>query len=210
VTWVVFSFLVRDRPEALRLLGKRWLSREVDDPTVLFWGVPVPENPTGNEINKGIISISNSLGEASHRRSEPDLVLDYGKYGLVVIEAKLQAKNDVIKRSDKYKFNCYVSRGFTDPKETKETRLYQLARNWRLAWDLAEGRAFRLVNLGPEKLFRQNQSLTLTRFENSLEQSAKAVFLRETWNSISEITSSLGSLPPWLQAWRTHRHRDWA
>ena len=208
VTWAVFSFLVRDRPEALRLLGKRWLSREVD-PTVLFWGVPVPENIVGSEIRERIISVSDRLGEIRDQRSEPDLVLDYGNYGLIVIEAKLQPKNDMTDRIDKFDRYVQYTNAFGNAAEAKETKLYQLARNWRLAWDLAEGRPLRMVNLAPEKLFTQNRSLD--RFENSLVRSDKAVFLRETWNSIlSKVISSLGGVPPWLHAWLTHPHRSLA
>jgi hypothetical protein len=121
-----------------------------------------------------MISVSDRLGEVCDRRSEPDLVLDYGNHGLIVIEAKLQPKNDMTDSSDKFDRYVEYTSAFRDASEVKETKLYQLARNWRLTWDLAEGRPLRLVNLAPEKLFRQNRSLD--RFENSLVQSEKALF----------------------------------
>lgn len=57
---------------------------------MLMWGVPVPNNnASGRALRERIFNISKNLLEKSTWRSEPDVVLDFGEAGLVVIEAKL-------------------------------------------------------------------------------------------------------------------------
>src|SRR5262249_6896725 len=122
VTWAVFSFMARARPEALRALGMRWLDADVT-PTALIWGVPVPDQPRAAKIRDRLVSILDTIGETPGSRSEPDLILDYQEAGLVVIEVKLGSKND--ENSNSFKMDRYfdLSEAITNIQEVKEISL---------------------------------------------------------------------------------------
>jgi hypothetical protein len=82
--------------------------------------------------------------------------------------------------------------------------MYELARNWRIGWDLAGVRAFRLVNLGPEQLFKESKQLD--SFENALAISEARSFQRLTWTLLlHSVVSDLGGLPDWLTQWLAER-----
>jgi hypothetical protein len=118
------------------------------------------------------------------------------------VEVKLHAGNDLLNAIAAAKFNKYIAntQAFSDPTATKASGLYELARNWRIGWDLAEQRPFRLVNLGPSTLFEK--APTLTAFEGSLAFSDRRRFIRLTWSSLlRSIAMELGTLPMWLKDW---------
>ena len=175
VTWTLFSYLALHETGAFERLGRRWLGVPVKPPTVLFWGVPVPQARKGYKIRDRLISILDRIGEASTRRSEPDIVIDYDRCGLIFIEVKLNSKND--SSTDLNKMERYIAGNpaFVDSAKVKLSGLYQLTRNWRIGWDLAAGRPFRLVNLGPKTLFaRPGQLDNFREWARSLPRSAPA------------------------------------
>jgi hypothetical protein len=196
--------LIAERPQALITLGKRWLGTEVDEPTMLLWGCPIPPTARGAAIRERLIQISDLIGESPTRRTEPDVVFDFAQNGLVFIEVKLSSKNE--KLIDTGKMHRYLSNtnAFSSPRAIKQSGLYQLTRNWRFGWDLAGERPFRLVNLAPLALF--TESGALGSFEHGLCRHTQASFIREAWEDmLSELGAGLGGLPPWLSAWLNAR-----
>jgi hypothetical protein len=203
VTWVVFSFLALQAPSALSGLGQRLLGfGSASKPTMLLWGAPVPATNDGDELRVRLIDILDSIGEDKKRRSEPDVVLDYGASGVAFIEVKLHAVNDVAKPADAVKFAKYLSNtsAFGDATLVKASRMYELTRNWRIGWDLAGQRPFRLVNLGPATLFKQSERLD--SFEKGLTISTERRFQRLSWSSLLECAAAhVRGLPSWLADW---------
>ena len=135
VTWVVFSFLALHAPPGLAGLAQRLLGfPNAGKPTLLLWGVPVPADGVGSELRARLVEILDSIGEDERRRSEPDVMLDYGSAGLAFIEVKLHAANDEAKPADAAKFDKHVrdTSAFVDPIKMKKSRMYELTRNWRI------------------------------------------------------------------------------
>jgi hypothetical protein len=207
VTWVVFSFLSIHGKSALVRLGQNLFGLSgAGEPQVLLWGSPVPIQQDAIDLRKRLIAILDGLGENRDRRSEPDVILDYGPAGLIFIEVKLNAKNDKMPSAGDAKFARYVAKtpAFANRALAIKSGLYELTRNWRIGWDLAGDRPFRLVNLGKPQLFDKVDSLDL--FEDSLAVSTKRGFLRVKWGALLEtVRLELGELPPWLTQWLNER-----
>ena len=69
---------------------------------------------------------------------------------------------------------------FCDPAKAHSSGLYELARNWRIAYEIARGRPFAVVNLA------QAQTLDATtgmdRFKTSLRESPEHTFMPLSWS----------------------------
>lgn len=207
VTWTVFSWLATRSSAALVRLGERLLLPPVGMPSVLLWGVPVPTGAT-SDARVRMIAAVDALGETPRSRTEPDVCLDYGDAGVVLIEVKHRAGNDVQGAQNAYKFDRYLrsTEAFADPRGTASSGHYELARNWRLGHDLAGARPFRLVNLGPTTLFRGKAGQMLGTFEASLARGEHRAFVRLTWaDFLSDTQAATGPLPTWLAGWLSNR-----
>lgn len=190
VTWTVFSYLVDSAPNALVALGKRWVGTPIDEPAVLLWGVPIRSSSRGTALRKRLLWISNALGELPERRTEPDVVLDYAAKGVVFLEVKLSSGND--KSSDLTRMDRYLchTNAFGSTDLIKRSGLYQLTRNWRFAWDLAEQRRLRLVNLAPKALFDRDTSSE--SFEQGLRSCAGVLHPRNLGRNAFRVVGWLG------------------
>jgi len=139
VTWTVFRYLQTSGllPSALRRFG---MQPEDAEPTMLLWGAPVPLNqPAACRLRRALMDAEDVVGEESSSRTEPDVVLDLGDAGIVVIEVKLKSGPD-IKTPDYAHWNTYLpSACFQDSGKAKESGLYELVRNWRIGCELAGG-----------------------------------------------------------------------
>lgn len=160
LTWVVFRFLQEQR-SLRQLLGNLGIASARNahaEPLLLLWGVPVPlVSRDGLEVHCRLRAALDAIGEAKNARTEPDVMLDFGKHGLVIIEVKLDARNE--RRSADYApWDKYfdATEAFRKEGAVRESGLYELARNWRVGWELTREprRRFTLLNLGPESLFR--------------------------------------------------------
>lgn len=197
LTWSVFSFLNSCPPAMLdawsTLRGKAPPNPSSWAASVLLWGVPFPSSPNGLEVANQLIRISDALGEAPSSRSEPDVIIDGGEEGLIVIEVKYLSGNEV--KTDHARFSEYLDeRAFSDRTGAERSGLYELTRNWRIGFDLAGDRRLTLVNLGvKEHLLRRSGALE--GFAGSLEQNQKRQFRLIDWREF-------------LQGWRQHRP-DW-
>src|SRR5580698_2966714 len=127
-------------------------------------GVPIPNaSAPGNALRgKRITVLRDRLKERSGWYAEPDVVLDFGER-IIFVEAKLTSKNDR-KEPDYGGWNTYLNDdAFRDKATAIRSQLYQLARNWRVALELAQGCSFQVVNLAPSFSGDEHRSLAMLR-----------------------------------------------
>ena len=207
VTWTVFNFL-RQRKilcESLKLSGVEWLTKTDIEPTVLLWGGPVPgSDRRGIDINKNLVMILEQIGEDPQKFSEPDVILDFGDIGVVLIEVKYRSPNDTLdENSPKWDKYLYNSSAFADINGVKKTGYYELARNWRIAWELAGDRSMALINLGPESIFKNNDGKKIIEFSQRLKQNNRHKFIDMTWTRFFEGVSDH---PQWFDRYLKKRN----
>lgn len=200
VTWVVFR-----QVRALEVVGGVMFElgvelSDITDNAMLLWGSPVPfSHRPARELRSRLIRVCDRLGESPRRRSEPDVVFDLGQAGVVILEVKYLSPNELL-CGDLAKFDRYTqnSDAFTDLTGVRETRLYELARNWRIGWELAGNRPFRLVNLVLLDALTDTESRLLGSFQNSLRTSDQRAF---GWVDWSIVVAELKSGPAWLRGY---------
>jgi hypothetical protein len=186
VTWVVMRTLQRSN-----LLGTAF-GFPGTTPTMLLWGVPIPRNATpGAELQAKLIRVlGDDLGERPAYYTEPDVILDFDHL-IVFIEAKLTSNNDQ-KKHDYGGWKKYVSASaFRNPDLAIQSKLYQLARNWRIARELADGRSFQVVNLAPAfpelaPASRKEKHCSLAKFRASVDVTRKQRLTLMTWKQVCE------------------------
>ena len=203
VTWTVFRGLQQEGllRQTLAYLGFGLAKEPSDEPAMLLWGAPVPASDGRAQLlRQRLLSVSDDLKERAQSRSEPDVVLDFGDEGLILIEVKCNSGNDV-KKPDYAGWPLYLERteAFADWKGARGTGLYELARNWRIAWELAGDRPMWLVNLGPGELFEGTKAEALQAFKQCLKTSDKRRFLWRTWRKF------LPDVPQWLSEYLEQR-----
>lgn len=198
LTWTVFSYLHGQHQGALtRLYDQAFGVQSVRPPRLLLWGVPVPGGQAELHLAQRLVNVSKVLGENPTARSEPDVVLDFGAAGVVFIEVKYLSGNSGT--SNPSKFDPYVdgSAAFANPASVRDSDLYELARNWRIAHDLAAGHPFVLVNLAKATTLKGTKSLP--GFEASLATSATQRFLPVSWRDfLAAARQATGGFPRWL------------
>ena len=198
VTWTVFRALQdAGQLDLIRRLALGAPSRRDQREALLFWGVPVPaDDPIAGDTRDRLVAISDRLGETPASRSEPDVVLDFGDGGVVFVEVKHRSGNDLQDEAhpgwEKYVGGSDAFRGAV---AARASRHYELARNWRFAWELANDRPMALVNLGPGQLFQGEAGLALAGFEETLTQADDRRFVRLTWPALLE---GFVGAPAWL------------
>jgi hypothetical protein len=193
VTWTVFTFLRKSLllGSVLRSIGIAEGSEE--EPELLIWGVPQPSSTCpGGLIRNRIIGICDRLGEAPSRRSEPDIIADFGQYGLVLIEVKYQSGNDLQDFGMKHEKYLHGTDAFAVPQLIRESKLYELARNWRIGVELANGVPLTLVNL----VVKSSESKQIAMFDSGLNH-CKGQFQVLTW---AELVNQIKA-PDWLEAY---------
>ena len=122
--------------------------------------------------------------------AEPDVILDFGDIGVVVIEVKYCSPNDTLnEKSPKWEKYLYNSSIFADINGVKKTGYYELVRNWRIAWGLAGGRSMALINLGPDDLFKGNEDNKMQEFSRYLNQDEKHKFVNVAWAHFLVVVS---------------------
>ena len=204
LTWTVFRHLQLEGKLRLALTQLGLQIASASEPTLLLWGSAVPaDDAPGAQVREKLLSVSNKLGEISTRRSEPDVVLDFGAAGVVLVEVKHRSPNEV-KSADYPNWSRYVKAtpAFRSEEAVKSAGLYELARNWRFAAELADGRPFAVVNLGPERLFNGDHRRRLEAFIAALNQSGSNRFLTATW---PQFFAGVQPLPQWLTSYLSDR-----
>ena len=204
LTWTVFKHLI-DSGQLVGVLRRAGLSipdlasRPV---AVLLWGVPIPLDRENNEegwaLRARLQSIADGLGENPLSRTEPDVVIDLGDLGVLIVEVKHRSGTDV-KPSRYAGWDRYYPAHGPIPyaASVRASGCYELARNWRFGLELAAGppRPFTLACLGPESLFRGRGAEVLRPFEACLPTEATARFQKLRWD---ELLRAIPRPPDWL------------
>ncbi len=168
VTWTAFNYLKLRGIlcESIKRAGVDWLISTDMAPTMLLWGVPVPGGDRhGINVQKNLITVLNQIGESPQKYSEPDVMFDFGDIGVVLIEVKYCSPNDTLdEKSPKWDKYINGSSAFVDIAGVQKSGYYELARNWRIAWDLAGGRSMALINLCPDAIFNRDAGKRLKGF----------------------------------------------
>jgi hypothetical protein len=151
------------------------------------------------------LSLLGRLGEKPDRLSEPDVILEFGEAGLIIIEVKYRSPND--KKDAGYKgWGTYIdhTNAFIDASEVRRSGQYELTRNWRIGWELAGiRRPFTLVNLGPAYLFADAEGMRLDDFSRTLRRSDDRRFERTSWD---RFLAAIPFPPDWFAAYTAARH----
>jgi hypothetical protein len=206
VTWTIFSHLQRTgRLRAVfAALGVAPAIEAVDEPCLLLWGVPVPsDSAKGQDCANRLIQTIDEIQNTPQSRSEPDVILDFGAAGAVFLEVKFTSGND-LKNPSHRGWHAHIAgtTAFCDSAEVKATKCYELARNWRIAWQYAGERPFSLINLGRSSLFKGKRNDVLTLFASRLAQSRHRVFQRLTW---LQLMQAIPEKPRWLLKYDSDR-----
>lgn len=206
ITWAIFSWLVHEQPQALSGIGRSLGLQATSPPDVFLWGAHVPANGS-SPLPTILRERLRALGENEKSLTEPDVMLDFRAQGLVIVEVKHRAANDVQPASGANKFDRYLGdcAAFANAEVVRETGLYELTRNWRVGFELAAARPFRLVNLGPASLFAAPANERLDRFESALACGPDRAFVRLDWPAFFRTLETSAALPPWLTGWLQDR-----
>ena len=194
ITWTVLRLLQREHA-----LGRAF-GHPDKMPDVLAWGAPVPEGSAGAQrLREKVIGILDRIGESARWRTEPDIILDFGDCGVIIIEAKFSSSNEV-RSSDYGGWDKYANTDcFRDWDVVRDTGRYELVRNWRLGVELAGERCFKLVNLAQN--FSDDERTALARLRIALRTTSARHFTLRTWSSIlGHIT-----IPDWFQKYAERR-----
>ncbi len=197
LTWTVFKFLhdSNQLTRSLRLIGLPLPGSDDPPRATLLWGVPIPfdlqANPDGWVLRSKLISISNWLCEDPLYRTEPDVVIDLGDSGIIIIEVKHRSRTDT-KAPGHSGWSNYYPEGSPFP----ASQCYELARNWRFGLELALSlrRPFSLVYLGPHGLFRDDAAL-LAGFEACLANDAMTRYRSLCWDA---FLGAIADRPNWF------------
>ena len=200
ITWVVFTYLLRtgqllNRLKSLGLVSVNVLETTV--PTLLLSGSCVDGGARSDEIRSQLGELCVVLEENCLSFSEPDVIIDLGEQGLVIIEVKHLSRNDL--QTEGYGgWQKYLSAaGLSwDVEGIKASGCYELARNSCLLKGLAANRPATLVNLGPPKLFQGKEGSRLNRFIDSLDRDDRTEFRKLTWSDL--LGDILIGAPEWF------------
>ena len=176
-TWVVFRTL-----QHYRLIGDSF-NCPGRISSMLLWGVPSPSGCSdGKELRERLLQVLRvRLQEGEGWFTEPDVVLDFGEEGVVIVEAKLTSPNDWKDPSYRGWGKYLNDLAFRNQELAKQSGLYQLVRNWRVAFELAGARPFVVLNLAPG--FDKSERRNLARFRASLRV-AHHRFRLKTWDQL--------------------------
>ena len=122
------------------------------------------------------------LNEENGWLTEPDVVLDFGDRGIVVIEAKLTSQNEEQKAGYGGWLRYLNGIAFRDQQLARSSGLYQLVRNWRLGFELAGKRPLLLINLA--RIFDREERRKLAMLRASLCLSVHHRFRLRNWEQI--------------------------
>jgi hypothetical protein len=183
ITWTVFSFLTSfaTATSSWRALAGLPTEAQPSPQSVLIWGSPFFGQ--GADLRSQFVEISSSLGEVATSRTEPDVIIDLGAYGLVFVEVKYKSGNDV--QSAKPWKMYTASDVFLNSELAQSSGRYELVRNWRIGCDLARDRPFSLVNL--VRTVERGPAETSTRaFAESLKTGPSRRFAQLTFRTLFE------------------------
>ncbi|MBO7144796.1 MAG: hypothetical protein J6W13_08210 [Salinivirgaceae bacterium] len=178
-SWIFTKYFIHSEIEGL----KNILGLEDGIEEILMWGVP--QITKQQEYQKSLIDICKQLGERKNSYSEPDIIV-ISKSEIIFIEVKLKSSNDKKEiKDDKY----FVKDYYADWAKAKNSKCYELVRNWTIGNLFAKGKSMRLINLAPESTLNDKQ---LEVFENSLKDPKR--FQKMSWKSVFSSSPGVKTL----------------
>ncbi len=197
LTWTVFKFLhdTGQLATCLELSGLGNRPPNERPPSLLIWGAPVPLDQNANEhgwaLRQRLISISEWLLENQGSRTEPDVVIDMGQFGIVIVE---------VKHTSPTRQRSRIMTGGT--RIYPEGHPIRASLCYRACPQLAIRNRTRLVSAMPlyarlarTKTLFQEQDELIGGFEACLPPQGLARFRRLTWNS---LLATITDPPEWL------------
>jgi len=198
VTWVIFSHLLRTQKlvSTLQSCGLAAVSREKIVPSMLLWGSAASGTEADTALAEQLKSVCLGLDRDPGKLSEPDVVIDLGELGLIFIEVKLRSGNEFKDRTYEG-WESYLSADALpwNTDRVRESRCYELARNWRILNALSNGRPATLVNLAPATLFEGKDAAQVKIFKGALNGPLNARFESVSWADFLQV--SLADAPEW-------------
>jgi hypothetical protein len=167
------------------------------EPMLLLWGVPLGDNPSGQDLRNELERICAETGEDPRSFPSPMSSSIWANTAWYFIEVKHWSRND-IKPADYPGWTKYLSSPPLpwDGEAVRESGFYELARNWRLLNVLACGRKATLVNLGPDRLFEGRAGFELDRFIAALKGDGRRRFIKASWHRF--LGDALVDTPDWF------------
>jgi hypothetical protein len=209
LTWTMFRYLESKNRlrETFAANGVAIAQHASVEPRLILWGAEVPgRDGSASQVPAGLHRVSCLLQETTDRRTEPDVILDFGVAGIVFVEVKFRSGNE-IKPSKYAHWERYLGdqeAPFKNPAEVRSNGHYELTRNWRIAWELSRmlNVPIALINLGKDALFDGAKGRALSVYESLLAQDGAHAFYRLSWR---RFLDAAGYIPPWLRAYLTDR-----
>jgi len=184
ITWTIFSAVARSGRSAALWRELTGAAPDADHPPrLLLWGVPLE---AGDDrawgVRRSVEEVSDALGEDPRWRTEPDVIIDAGSEGIILVEVKYRSPNDY--QAPDARFDRYLDTlCFNDPAAAKATGLYELIRNWRFGCELAQGRDLLLVNLTRRQHLQREQQ-RLSPLVSTLATSDHRRFTAVDWEGL--------------------------
>jgi hypothetical protein len=199
ITWVVFTYLLRSGRlvEALIKVGLAPPDAAAVSPSLPLWGVPVDDYGHGSSIRESLLDRCRELHERRSSYSEPDVIVDLGRFGLIFIEAKCRSGNDV-KPLNYRGWRKYINASRVDwqREDVIESGLYELARNWCLMSGIAAEGPKTLVNLGSDEIFARQDLERLKRFALAIRSDSTSNFKQTSWTQF--LDPVIDQSPKWF------------
>lgn len=216
LTWTVFRWLQLEQrlTATFSSLGINIARKASDEPLLILWGADIAikqKDASDSRLVKILKDISRALAEQPELRTEPDVVLDFGAAGIVIIEVKYRSANEI--KSPTYpNWPRYLqmtdSGAFEDANAIRENGHYELTRNWRFGWEISRqlNLPVTIINLGRTALFNGMAGKALATFESLLTQNDWHQFVRLTWN---ELLESCVQCPTWIEDYVADKRLGW-
>ena len=174
VSWIFINYFIQN--QKLEIL-KKLLNCKSNIIEVLMWGVPQIDREFENPLK----DICRKLGEKENSFSEPDIIV-ICEGEIDFIEVKVKSNNEK-KNPEKINFDKYLNNNFyLDKKLAKNSKYYELIRNWTIANSFSKIKMIRLLNLAPKKLFYKEKNADFLNFISSLVR--KENFEQIAWEDI--------------------------
>lgn len=174
VTWIFVKYFIQSQQlDVLRSIFN--LKSKINE--ILIWGVP----QISKEFQSPLINICRQLKETETSFSEPDLII-ICEEEIAFVEVKVKSPNDKQDFKDK-DFDKYLCNAFYINKElAKQSKYYELIRNWTILNMYENNKKHILFNLAPERLFYKENDLNFLNFVNSLNN--KDNFFQLSWENV--------------------------
>ena len=188
VTWTIFKYMMMDPLLPGSFPAKVAKFSVGVDSEVLLWGAPI--TTINHDARASFIKASTIVGEKANYRTEPDVIMDYGKYGLIFIECKYLSPNSIkppmFKGWDKYDSPQY----FKNFANVRQGGLYQLTRMWRMGNEMAENRPFTLINIVRKSDLAHVQAYNRIHFGDLIQRRRSSHFITISWDTILDFFNS--------------------